>query len=96
MSEAEIKFLISGTGKHNFGCIPDPPEPPSDRWQEEHCPRCKWNHEWQEGGKSYSECLQGGCTGFEEKECNDTYQEGMCESCDRFEICEKIWEGDRG
>lgn len=51
-----------------FGYIPDPPEPPSDEWLEKHCPRCKYNHEWQEDGKWYAECLQGGCTGFEERE----------------------------
>lgn len=49
-----------------FGHIPDPPEPPSDEWFEEHCPRCKYNHEYEENGKWYSECTQGGCTGFEE------------------------------
>ena len=28
-----------------FGHIPDPPEPPSDEWFEDHCPRCKFNQE---------------------------------------------------
>lgn len=51
-------FQPFGTGKHNFGYIPDPPEP-------------------------------------EETECDGEYHEGSCECCDRFEICEKIWEGDR-
>lgn len=51
-------FHTFGTGKHNFGYIPDPPEP-------------------------------------EETECDGEYHEGSCECCDRFEICEKIWEGDR-
>ena len=51
-----------------FGRIPDPPEPPSDEWFEEHCPRCKYNHEYEENGKWYSECKQGGCTGFVERE----------------------------
>lgn len=51
-------FQAFGTGKHNFGYIPDPPEP-------------------------------------EETECDGEYHEGSCECCDRFEICEKIWEGDR-
>lgn len=51
-------FSPFGTGKHNFGYIPDPPEP-------------------------------------EETECDGEYHEGSCECCDRFEICEKIWEGDR-
>jgi len=51
-------FQPFGTGKHNFGYIPDPPEP-------------------------------------EETECDGEYHEGSCECCDHFEICEKIWEGDR-
>ena len=46
-----------------FGRIPDPPEPESDEWFEEHCPRCKYNHEYEENGKIYAECTQGGCTG---------------------------------
>ena len=59
--------ITFGTGKHNFGYIPEPPEPPSDEWFEEHCPRCKWNREWFDG-EWHGECLQGGCTGFEESE----------------------------
>lgn len=51
-----------------FGRLPDPPEPESDEWFEEHCPRCKYNHEWEENGKRFAECLQGGCTGFVERE----------------------------
>lgn len=53
---------------HLFGRVPDPPEPPSDEWFEEHCPKCKHNREYQENGKWYSECMNGGCTGFEESE----------------------------
>lgn len=49
-----------------FGRIPDPPEPESDEWFEEHCPRCKYNHEYEENGEWYAECTQGECTGFEE------------------------------
>lgn len=74
-----------------FGRIPDPPEPPSDKWFEEHCPRCKHYREYEENGKWYSECTQGGCTGFEELECDDTYHEGLCEDCDRFEQCKIAW-----
>lgn len=49
----------------NFGHVPDPPEPPSDEWFEEHCPRCKHNHEWEENGEWYAECTNGFCE-FEE------------------------------
>ena len=63
-----IRFGNFGTGKNNFGYIPDPPEPPSDSWFEEHCPKCKKNREWCEDGKWYSECAEGGCTGFIERE----------------------------
>ena len=59
-----------GTGKHNFGYIPDPPEPPSDKYLEEHCPRCKYNHEWKENGQWYSECENCSCD-FEEREDED-------------------------
>ena len=51
-----------------FGHIPDPPEPPSDEWFEEHCPKCIFNHEWEENGVWYGECTQGYCTGFIERE----------------------------
>lgn len=58
-----------GTGKHNFGYIPDPPEPPSDEWYEKHCPKCKFNHEWDENGKHYGECIcEHGACEFEESE----------------------------
>ena len=43
-------------GSGNFGHVPDPPEPPSDEWFEEHCPKCKYNHEWKENGEWYAEC----------------------------------------
>ena len=56
-----------GTGKHNFGYIPDVPEPPSDEWLEEHCPKCKHYYEYEEDGIYYGECLNGGCE-FEEVE----------------------------
>lgn len=85
--------ITFGTGKHNFGYIPDPPEPPSDEWFEEHCPRCKWNREWFDG-EWHGECLQGGCTGFEERDCTNEYQEGFCEDCDRFEECLQTWRED--
>lgn len=62
------RFKPFGTGKHNFGYIPDPPEPPSDEWFEEHCPRCIYNREYEENGKWFAECTQGGCTGFVERE----------------------------
>mgnify|MGYP006958205692 FL=1 len=58
---------IGMTGKNPY-CIPDPIEPPSDKWFEEHCPNCKHNHEWEENGVWYGECLEGGCTGFVERE----------------------------
>lgn len=51
-----------------FGRLPDPPEPPSDEWFEEHCPKCIFNHEWEENGVWYGECTQGYCTGFVERE----------------------------
>lgn len=86
--------MTFGTGKNNFGYIPDPPEPPSDKWFEDHCPRCKHNHEWLENGKWQSECLEGGCIGFEERECTDEYQEGLCEDCDHFEQCLEAWRKD--
>ena len=54
-------------GNGNFDHVPDPHEPPSDEWFEEHCPRCKHNHEWQEDGKWYGEC-KNGCCEFEEVE----------------------------
>lgn len=62
-------FKTFGTGKHNFGYIPDPPEPPSDEWYEKHCPKCKFNHEWTENGKNFGECIApyGACE-FEEVE----------------------------
>lgn len=63
--------LRVGFSYRNPSAIPDPPEPPSDRWFEEHCPRCKFNHEWEENGKWYAECTEGGCTGFVEREDDD-------------------------
>jgi hypothetical protein len=64
-----MKPLIGMSAKSGkFGVIPDPPEPPSDKWFEEHCPRCKYNHEYEENGKIYAECTEGGCTGFVERE----------------------------
>ena len=57
---------------HDFGRVPDPPEPPSDKWFEDHCPRCKYNHEYEENGIIYAECTEGGCTGFVERE--DDYE----------------------
>ena len=60
-----------GFSSNNFGHIPDPPEPHSDEWFEEHCPRCKFNHEWEENGVWYGECLEGCCTGFVEREEDD-------------------------
>lgn len=56
---------------HGFGRVPDPPEPPSDSWFEDHCPRCKHNKEWEENGEWFSECTEGGCTGFVEREDED-------------------------
>lgn len=67
--------MILGVGLthsiNNFGHIPDPPEPESDEWFEEHCPKCKNNHEYEKNGKRLAECLQGGCTGFAEREDED-------------------------
>jgi len=50
-------FSPFGTGKHNFGYIPDPPEP-------------------------------------DDTECDNTYHEGSCECCDRFEECLQSWRED--
>lgn len=60
-------FKTFGTGRHNFGYVPDPPEPTSDAWYETHCPKCKHNREWEENGKNYGECTApyGACE-FEE------------------------------
>ena len=30
----------------------------------------------------------------EDKECTDQYTEGMCEECDRFEICLRGWQSE--
>ena len=57
--------LSARSGK--FGVIPDPPEPESDRWFETHCPICKHNYEYEDGGKIYAEC-KNGCCEFEEIE----------------------------
>ena len=67
-------FRIVDLGRanpHGFGRVPDPPEPPSDSWFEDHCPRCKYNKEWEENGEWFSECTEGGCTGFVEREDED-------------------------
>ena len=89
-------FGTFGTGKHNFGYSPDPPEPPSDKWFEDHCPRCKHNREWVEDGQFFAECMEGGCTGFEERDCPGEYEEGFCESCDCAEACLAIWKNNQG
>lgn len=70
MNFINVKIIDRGrvTNTHSFGRVPDPPEPPSDGWFEDHCPRCKYNREWQENGVWYSECTEGGCTGFVESE----------------------------
>ena len=62
-----------------FGHIPDPPEPPSVRWLEDHCPRCKYNHEWEENGVWYGECTALCSCDFEEidelcAECECRYE----------------------
>lgn len=61
----------SWNGRTGRGNSFDPPEPPSDEWFEEHCPKCKYNHEWQENGEWYGECTEGCCTGFVEREEDD-------------------------
>ena len=53
---------------HGFGRVPDPPEPPSDKWFEKHCPRCKHNHEYEENGEWFAECDEGCYCEFEERE----------------------------
>ena len=69
MSFSYFRIVDLGrTNSHGFGRVPDPPEPPSDEWFEEHCPRCKYNHEWEENGEWFAECTEGGCTGFVERE----------------------------
>lgn len=69
MDLLNVRSLIGLSAKSGkFGVIPDPPEPESDEWFEKHCPRCKYNHEYEENGKMYAECTQGGCTGFVERE----------------------------
>jgi hypothetical protein len=70
MNFINVKIIDCGrvTNTHGFGRVPDPPEPLSDEWFEDHCPRCKYNREWQENGKWYAECTEGGCTGFVERE----------------------------
>ena len=50
-----------------FGVIPDPPEPPSDKWYEEHCFKCKYYREYDENGKLYADCVKHSCE-FEEME----------------------------
>lgn len=63
-------FSPFGTGKHNFGYIPFPPEPLSDEWYEEHCPRCKNCREYEENGKLWAECKLLECE-FEEEESDE-------------------------
>lgn len=63
-----IRHNPFGTGKHNFGYVPDPPEPPSDSWFENHCPKCKHNREYEENGKLWAECALGGSCEYEEGE----------------------------
>ena len=63
-----ISNFTSGIGHSGkFGYIPDPPEPPSDEWLEEHCPKCKYYHEYEEEGKCWADCELPGCE-FEEVE----------------------------
>lgn len=40
---------------------------PDERWYESHCPICKHNYEYEDGGKIYAEC-KNGCCEFEEIE----------------------------
>jgi hypothetical protein len=58
----------NGLTGRNPSAIPDPPEPPSDRWLDDHCPRCKYNHEWEENGVWYGECTAPYGCDFEERE----------------------------
>lgn len=66
-----IPNFTLGIGHHgNFGYIPDPPEPPSDEYLEEHCPRCKHYKEVEQNGTIYADCDLPGCE-FEEKESDE-------------------------
>ena len=66
MTETFIIKRDFGTGSHNFGYIPDPPEPISDEWYEEHCPKCKHYREHTDNnGRVWGECDLPGCE-FEE------------------------------
>lgn len=56
---------------NNFGHIPDPPEPESDEWFEEHCPKCRFNREYKDDNEWYSYCTMGSCVGFVEREDED-------------------------
>ena len=70
MNFINVKIIARGrvTNTHSFGRVPDPPEPPSDEWFEDHCPRCKHNREWEENGEWYAECDEGCFCEFEERE----------------------------
>lgn len=64
-------FSPFGVGMHNFGYIPDPPEPPSDEYLEEHCPKCKHYREHTDNnGRLWGECDLPGCE-FEEMESDE-------------------------
>ena len=67
MSETFVIKRNFETGRNNFGHIPDPPEPLSDEWYEEHCPRCKHYLEVEENGQTWADCNLLGCE-FEEEE----------------------------
>lgn len=70
MSETFVIKRNFETGRNNFGYIPDPPEPLSDEWYEEHCPRCKHYLEVEENGKTWADCNLLGCE-FEEEESEE-------------------------
>ena len=59
-----------GTGRGNFGHIPDAPEPYSDKYYEDHCYKCKHNREVDYHGKVYEECDLPGC---EYEEADEAY-----------------------
>lgn len=46
---------------------PDYPNPESDEWREDHCPRCKYYREHEVNGQYWAECTCCACE-FEEVE----------------------------
>lgn len=70
MNETFVVKRNFGTGSHNFGYIPDPPEPLSDEWYEEHCHKCVHCIETEINGEIWNECDLPGCE-YDEKEIEE-------------------------